>query len=145
MLNTLLPYADYVRSAECLDRYRLGLQRKHVIQILGKAKRVKHGYKPEPIVQMWMPYLSQLSRYGCVICNEWTNRGFEDNCKKKIVAIHQPSLLGDLPEWFGTFTIHRSHQSFLLREYPDYYKDRFNCVLNDLPVKFLVFYDVAVK
>lgn len=85
-MQTFLPYADYVASAKCLDRQRLGKQRVETLQIL---TTIVYGSRWEnhPAVAMWRGYELSLCSYGEIICKEWLRRGYKDTCKAKISAM----------------------------------------------------------
>ncbi|MFB7094620.1 hypothetical protein ACFCXF_15275, partial [Streptomyces virginiae] len=40
---------------------------------------------------------------------------------------------GDLPPWLGAPDFHRSHQSALVRKHPDFYRECFPGIPDDLP------------
>ena len=78
-MQTFLPFADYQKSAECLDSKRLGKQRVEVKQVfnalIGRAK----GWGNHPITRMWQGYEYHLLLYGAAICTEWFKRGYSDS------------------------------------------------------------------
>ena len=51
-MQTFLPYADFVKTAKCLDYRRLGKQRIEAFQILNilEGKTTKAGWKHHPAV-----------------------------------------------------------------------------------------------
>ena len=120
-MNTFLPYADFQRSAACLDNKRLGNQRKETLQLL------RGNWFNHPASKMWRGYNDALAIYGLYICQEWMNRDFKDTHFEKIAAF-LPSVSNWMeleivyPSWFGQESFHAAHRSNLLRKDYDYYK-----------------------
>ena len=143
-MQTFLPYANFTDSANCLDNKRLGKQRVECLQILRTLVGQSNGWANHPAVKMWQGYETALTNYAIAVCNEWTNRGFKDTCKGKIIDlwISFRSAMSSLgvrlanetnPPWLGESAFHESHQSNLLRKDPKWY-GRFGWeVSNDLP------------
>jgi hypothetical protein len=127
---TFLPYADFDKSAKCLDYRRLGRQRieaKMILEIIeGRASSYKR-WNNHPAVRMWRLYPNALRHYYNVIICEWENRGYKNNLPLLLPA-------GNIyfPPWVGGL-IHRSHQSNLVRKFPDYYRKYFPDVPDNLP------------
>jgi hypothetical protein len=142
-VQTFLPYADYQRSAQVLDRQRLGKQRVEVLQILNALHEVNAvPGKPipwgnHPVTRMWRGYEPQLAEYGITMCEEWINRGYRDSTKSKIEWHLDMASSGDFtlekPRWFGDPVFHDAHKSNLLRKDPEYYGQFGWTVPNDLP------------
>lgn len=134
-MQTFLPYANFVKSAQVLDNKRLGKQRVETLQILyaltGKSSRwINH-----PAVKMWKGYEEALRLYGIVICLEWRRRGFKDTCLEKISnVLDGPYNLRVLlmPWWLASEDFHRAHKSNLLRKFPEHYSKYWNDVPNDI-------------
>lgn len=150
-MQTFLPYPDFVASARCLDRLRLGKQRLEVLQIL---RAIRHDgvttgrWRNHPAIRMWVGFRPALALYGLVICDEWIRRGYRDNCRP-LVQIHFTLDAADrwglgaadkldewntrlieswlasnelpLPPWFGRQDFHASHRAALLAKYPEHY------------------------
>ena len=143
-MQTFLPYADFARSAEALDRKRLGKQRVECIQVLRGLTRPGYGWRHHPAVKMWRGHEEALGRYAYTCCETWVRLGFGDTCAATIAddlseaGVHQvrtqPQLAeaGALPPWLGDEAFHRSHQSSLLRKDPDHYGPLFPGVPDDL-------------
>lgn len=123
-MQTFLPYADFHRSAEVLDRQRLGKQRLETLQILRTLTGVSDGWKNHPAVKMWRGYERALLFYGYCICEAWKERGYIDN--QYVAMLSTP--VGDylsrhdpLPPWVGCERFHAAHRSNLLRKNPEWY------------------------
>jgi len=121
-MQTFLPYPDFRKSAECLDRQRLGKQRVEVMQIL-KALHDGGGWSSHPAVKMWRGHEQVLICYGHEICDEWISRGYKDTCKGKILQFRTEfaSCTIFAPDWLHTQAFHASHRSNLLRKDPEHY------------------------
>jgi hypothetical protein len=130
-LQTFLPYADYHKSAHCLDRQRLGKQRVECLQIL-KALLLGTGWVNHPATLMWKNHEHALAEYALVVCGEWMNRSYQDTCTLKIVQLMIDNIDKDFvhvlehgnikyPAWLGDERLHKSHRTALLcKDYVHY-------------------------
>lgn len=125
-MQTFLPYADFQKSACCLDMRRLGKQRVEALQLL------KGSWPNHPASKMWRGHRRALDAYGVAICDEWLRRGYKDTCKGKIQALISLDEPVVLPPWFGDDAFHRAHCSNLIRKKPLYYSRLFPDVPDDL-------------
>ena len=126
-MQTFLPYKDFDQSAECLDRQRLGKQRVECLQILRALNDPTYGWRNHPAVKMWKGYSDCLVSYGIAICLEWITRGYKDNCLIKIQEFRVDfSASTKIPDWLGDNNFHLSHQSNLLRKFPEHYSKHFD-------------------
>lgn len=77
-----------------------------------------------------------LAQYGIVICEEWVGRGYKDSLLPYFKALEAEYEESEtpliLPHWHGG-DIHRSHQSNLIRKYPEHYGSFYPDVPDDLP------------
>lgn len=137
-MQTFLPYSDFFKTAQVLDRQRLGKQRVETLQLLSALAGHTHGWRNHPAAKMWKGYENCLIWYGIRICTEWTNRGYKDTCLDKIKSYIGKFSNGDImikdPPWLGDENFHKSHRSNLLRKSPEHYSRFFEQNLeNDLP------------
>ncbi len=133
-MQTFLPYADFVRSAESLDNKRLGKQRVETYQILRVLAGITNGWQNHPAVKMWRGHELSLIEYGEAVCEEWIKRGFNDTCLLKIGNM-RADFAGKPdahPVWIGREELHLSHQSNLIRKDPIYYIPVFGNVADDM-------------
>ena len=130
-MQTFLPYSDFVRSAQSLDRQRLGKQRVEVIQLLKAMNGESKGWVNHPACRMWENNQEALVVYGLAICSEWISRGYKDTCYEKINKYSEEAEVV-MPSWLGDEDFHTSHQSNLVRKDPDYYGSQFPDVAPDL-------------
>lgn len=123
LMQTFLPYADFVKTAKVLDRQRLGKQRVEAMQILRTRAGDTSGWQHHPAVRMWSNHERWLARYGMLMCLEWITRGYNDTCYDKIHALSArfSILTFRPPEWLGRNDFHASHRSNLLRKDPQHY------------------------
>ncbi|GGT23198.1 MULTISPECIES: MSMEG_6728 family protein [Streptomyces] len=145
-MQTFLPYPGFAESAAALDPRRLGKQRVEALQVLRGLTVPGYGWRRHPAVRMWAGYEEALVRYGLDVCGVWTAEGRIDTCAATMLADFRSRLpgsavreqrrlaeAGELPPWLGDPAFHRSHQSALVRKAPEFYRDRFPGVPDDLP------------
>lgn len=132
IMQTFLPYNNFSKSADILDKRRCWQQvrESHLIYrtVIGESE----GWKNHPAVRMWAPYDRALALYYNM---------FFQTCKEKWqikIRAYTPLFLlsGEnvvLPNWLGDERLHASHRSNLLRKNYEYYS-QFNWTENtDLP------------
>ena len=135
MVNTFLPYADFVQVAQSLDDRRLGKQRVEALQILKANLGLTVGWRNHPAAVMWRGHEGMLAKYAITMCNEWEKRGYVDNTKGQVIELMKLYKLIPIkkPWWLGAEKFHESHQSNLKRKLPEYYD--FD-VDDDIPYKW---------
>lgn len=119
-MQTFLPYGDFIESARCLDRSRLGKQRVECLQLLNALTGKTKGWVNHPAARMWRGHEASLALYGIAVCDEWIARGYKDTCRDKIAEFLNVGSDAN-PEWLGNDELHSSHRSSLLRKDADYY------------------------
>ena len=77
-IQTFLPYPDFTQTARVLDYRRLGKQRVETKQLILALTKPDYGWKNHPAAKMWRGYVPLLAEYGCVVCQEWRDRGYND-------------------------------------------------------------------
>ena len=122
MVNTFLPYPDFVKSAKALDYRRLGKQRVEAWQILQALRGQTKGWVNHPATKLWRGHERSLCEYGIAICDEWIKRGYKDSMRERFIAVHSELPDTGLPIWFGDELFHISHQSNLKRKDENYYQ-----------------------
>lgn len=120
-MQTFLPYNDFRKSAQVLDRQRLGKQRVETLQLLKALAGETKGWVNHPAAKMWRGYENALVIYGVAMCDEWISRGYKDTCRDKILAYRNYDTAVVVPKWLGREDFHESHRSNLLRKNPEYY------------------------
>ena len=120
-MQTFLPYNDFRKSAQVLDRQRLGKQRVETLQLLKALAGETKGWVNHPAAKMWRGYENALVIYGVAMCDEWIKRGYKDTCRDKILAYRNYDTAVVVPKWLGREDFHASHRSNLLRKNPEYY------------------------
>jgi hypothetical protein len=145
LVQTFLPYADFRRSAEVLDRPRLGKQRAECLQVLRGLTVPTYGWRHHPAVKMWRGCEEALGRYTFTVCEVWVEGGGADTVAesfaRELAAIdvdtvrtqEQLAGAGRLPAWLGDPAFHTSHRSALVRKDPERYAPLFPGVPDDLP------------
>ena len=135
-MQTFLPYEDFQETASVLDYRRLGKQRVETWQLIRAINGETKGWANHPAAVMWRGHTAVLARYGLVMCQEWKRRGYKDTMTERFVELISSSTfeeLHDMPGWLGDHELHLSHQSNLIRKFPEHYGPLFDGVPNDLP------------
>lgn len=134
-MQTFLPHKSFKESARALDYRRLGKQRVETWQIIQAMNGKTKGWVNHPATVMWRKYEFALTVYGIVICKEWIARGYKDSMLERfelhLEQLKQRKLFFEFPAWLGG-QIHKTHQSNLLRKNPEYYKELFPDVPDNL-------------
>lgn len=137
-MQTFLPYPSFEESARALDRARLGKQRVEALQLLRAVTIPTYGWRHHPAAKMWRGFVPALTKYGLAMTDEWVALGHPDTVRAQILefapevdALEQDEL--ELPPWIGDDAFHLSHRSNLLRKDPEFYRERFGGVPDDLP------------
>jgi len=129
VMQTFLPVPDYILSAQSLDSKRLGKQRSEAKIILNTLYGKSAGWSFHPAVRMWTGFEKALESYFDVISMEWINRGYMHN-----MCLYNNKTPFEYPPWFGNEEFHLSHQSNLIRKFPEHYRPIFGYdIPNDLP------------
>ena len=115
-MQTFLPYADFKKSANCLDDKRLGKQRVEALQILKAIYIPDYGWRHHPCVKMWKDYPHALQLYMNACIDEWKNRGFNNTMAKA-----KEDSFTELPPWIGNKLFHDNHKSNLLAKDTEHY------------------------
>ena len=135
-MQTFLPYSDFKKSAQSLDVKRL-LNQRNEAMTLYKSLRTKEGWYRHPAAKMWEGSEYSLLMYAMEICMECTRRGYKDTVLSKVfqamneIGKNVVNILN--PWWVGKEEFHLAHQSNLIRKMPEFYKDKFPGIPNDLP------------
>lgn len=88
----------------------------------------KIAFENHPAVKMWVGYEKCLVKYLQIICLEWKHRGYKDSILEKtlqLVGFIEELELNDYPPFIGYKDFHLSHQSNLIRKYPEHYRPIF--------------------
>ncbi|NBQ63998.1 MAG: cytoplasmic protein [Verrucomicrobia bacterium] len=135
-MQTFLPCADFRETASVLDYRRLGKQRVEAFQIFRALNGETKGWRNHPAVLMWNGYETALALYAIAICDEWIARGYKDTMKPRfqkiledLAALQEQTTY---PSWLGDAAFHESHQSNLIRKFPEHYQHLWPDVPNNL-------------
>lgn len=131
LMQTFMPYSCFRLSAQALDNKRLGKQRVEAWQILQALQGKTKGWVNHPATIMWQGCEQSLIQYGLIVCEEWRNRGFEDNMTDRFKAELREGSFKQ-PWWITFDPLNTSHQSNLYRKDPVYYAE-FSIVGASLP------------
>ena len=131
---TLLPYADFNKTAQVFGKNLLLLQIQTVDAIMGVLHQVNDEESPHintPGVLMWKGYEPQLCMLGLALCEEGAKRGYsvripEEHLEYHLDAATCASFTMRKPEWCGDILLHESHQSRMMSDdsrYISFFKD----------------------
>lgn len=126
-MQTFLPYSDFKKCAESLDRKRLNKQITEAEQIYNCIMN-DTGWKNHPIVKMWHGYENALLCYRNEMLKKWYSIG--GKYKKGYIY---PRGNIKMPWWIGIEEIHRSHRSMLIQKMPEWYCSLFSDTPDNLP------------
>lgn len=120
-MQTFLPYADFKKSAECLDNKRLNKQILEAMTIYNIVieNRTSGGWVNHPAVNMWRGHPEAIALYLNTCLDEWKKRG-KSHSYQKIPINDETSV--KMPPWLGNEKFHSSHRSNLLRKDAFYYE-----------------------
>jgi hypothetical protein len=127
-MQTFLPYPDFEKSMRVLDYRRLGKQRIEARQLL-RALQGEGGWVNHPATRMWRGYEPALMLYHDAAIKEWIRRGYQNSME--LLKPKKAKLV--MPPWLGDRKFHCSHQSNLVRKFPEHYRKYFPKVPDDLP------------
>lgn len=126
-MQTFVPELTFDECARVLDDRRLGKQRVEAKQIYMALSKGHGAWFAHPAVQMWRDTPRTLLYYGFAMCEEWINRGFDDNLRGWFVnELLNDSLMtgfkgdGEWPSWWGG-EIHLNHRAILLHKDFEWY------------------------
>ena len=118
-MHTLLPYADFRKSAQTLDHYDCGRYTRLGNQMWRETLTlVRGGWQNHVASRMWRGYTFALAQYGLALVDECEERLDRDYSHLRAEyqewadkAPHQ-----DMPWWLGDERVHATHRSNLLRK-----------------------------
>lgn len=135
-MQLFLPYADLTKSAQCLDRLRLGKQRVEAMTIAKTILGESTAWQHHPAVKMVKNYPSFLFAYWACIVKEWVARGYKDNTMTTWHELQSKYGIDKIPKsvppWLGNENFHKSHQSNLVRKDFNHYSQFFPNIPSDL-------------
>ena len=114
-----MPYDDFHKSADCLDKKRCFKQVLETSQILNTLQGRSEGWKNHPAVKMWRGHETALVCYYNVfwtVCKEKWKVNFVKLQKKDNLPGPVP-----YPPWFGDERFHSSMRANLIRKNPEWY------------------------
>jgi len=129
-VNAFLPYSDFAKSAQCLDRLRLNKQiiEAHTILKINSSGDSKQAWYNHPCTIMWRGYETALMSYHNEMLREWSNRGYRHS--------YIPYPITDdviMPPFIGDTDFHVAMQSNLVRKNPEHYRKYFPEAVDTLP------------
>jgi hypothetical protein len=123
-MQTFMPYPDYRKSLESLDKSRLQKQSIESSQILDtilglptKKGTKRKGWLNHPAKIMWEKNPGALLQYFIVnikICKDKNIK--TEYCDSRLEIYEKFNLDSSLPVWFGNEEVHSSHRNRLLQK-----------------------------
>lgn len=124
---TLLPYADYEKSAKIFNNNLLTEQIKNVNIILDVLHQVNEssGWNNSPAVLMWLNYEPQLCMFGLALCREFKSRTNASHEQEARIEWHLDCATGGSfsmrkPPWSELPALHEAHQAEMIRLHSKY-------------------------
>lgn len=141
-MQTFLPYADFRKSAQVLDKRRCFAQTREAKQILNVLEGKTTGYKNHPAVLMWKGYEKELKHYyniflnHCLVVHKINTEYWYEDCRYSYGVRSQdfgdyfcdnmiPSWEMNKPFWLGQEPFHRAMRSRLIEKDPEFYGPKF--------------------
>ena len=133
-MQTFLPYENYLKSAEVLDKKRCWKQVVETKQILcilhyeavpdewkENKSWISQGWKNHPAVQMWVGYELSLANYYNVFLDHCLNVHNINTTMQKVIIKTPPVL----PWWLNNEPFHRAMRARLIVKDKDFYLPKF--------------------
>lgn len=118
-MQTFLPYPDFKKSAESLDKKRCWKQVVEAQQIINVLEGRSVAWKNHPAVQMWEGSATHLKKYFNVflkVCKEKHNIN-----TKYVPYIINPNTIEQRPFWWGDEDFHRAMRARLIEKDEAFY------------------------
>ena len=138
-MQTFLPYPDFRKCAEVLDKRRCFKQVVEASQIIDCLEGKKVGWKNHPAVKMWVGYENLLKHYynvflhHCLKVHKINTQMWYKDCPYSYGV--RSNDLGDYftetnreaskPFWLGQEPFHRAMRSRLIEKSPEFYGPKF--------------------
>ena len=116
-MQTLLPFADFYSSADCLDSTRLWKQLLEARQLVDALSDPDNGYHMHPACQMWRLHPGALLAYHDACLLACVLRGI--NVPSDFQAYNPGDVA--LPPWLGDAAFHERMRARLVDKDPTYY------------------------
>jgi len=141
-MQTFLPYPDFKKCAQVLDKRRCFAQVREAKQIIDTLEGRKKGYRNHPAVLMWKGYEKELKHYyniflhHCLKVHKINTQYWYEDCYYSygvkseyhgnyFVDNEIPSWERNKPFWLGQEPFHRAMRSRLIEKDPEFYGPKF--------------------
>lgn len=134
-MQTFLPYADFIQSAQVLDKKRCWKQVVEAKQILDVLEGKSTSWKNHPAVKMWEGYTNALKIYYNAFLSasvfyhsiktklDYYNLPW--GCMSEIMVINTITGTHPAPWWLGNEDFHRAMRSRLIEKDREFYLPKF--------------------
>lgn len=115
-MQSFLPYSSYLKSAQVLDRLRLGKMRLESLTILKTNLGLSKAWASHPCTKQWKGFELSLAHYCWEIIQEWKRRGYKDSCEEKLLRLvsYKEFYNSTPPFWMCDEDFHSRHRAALL-------------------------------
>lgn len=144
-MQTFITSFNFNKSAQSLDQKRLGSQIYEGIHILASLLNMeknlvnpKRNVGGHPAAKLWRGFEMELGVYINSHLQEWFNRGYTSEINIKnyhILAERIPLKEFTTPVWI-TRNLIQVHRSVLIQKNPDFYRNKWGNVPDDLEMKY---------
>jgi hypothetical protein len=141
-MQTFLPYSDFKKCAEVLDKRRCFKQVVEASQIIDCLEGRQVGWKNHPAVKMWVGHTNELKHYyniflnHCLEVHKINTQMWYKDCHysygikseilgNKFVDNGIPFYGMNKPFWLGQEPFHRAMRSRLIEKDPEFYGPKF--------------------
>lgn len=124
-MQTFLPYPDFLKSAESLDKKRCWKQVVEARQIIDCLEGKKVGWKNHPAVKMWEGYTDFLKEYYNVFLKVCiTKHKINTSMEPMVIPYYNEKVL-QKPFWWEQRLFHRSMRARLIEKDEVFYLPKF--------------------
>jgi hypothetical protein len=141
-MMTFLPFENFKKCAEVLDKRRCWKQVIEASQIIDCLEGKKVGWRNHPVVKMWVGYEKELKHYynifldHCLKVHKIKTQMWYKDCYYSygvkseyhgnyFVDNQIPSWERNKPFWLGQDPFHRAMRSRLIEKDPNFYGSKF--------------------
>lgn len=121
-MQTFLPYPDFIKSAEVLDKKRCWKQVVEASQIIDVLDGRRTGWINHPAVRMWVGHIHELKMYFNAflkVCKEKHKINTKYEYFSVISQYHQQEY--EFPWWLGKHKFHRAMRARLIEKDEEFY------------------------
>lgn len=137
-MQVLVPTIDVALNAGLYHERLLEQQRYDVMQVVKALDDPDNRHFSHPVVRQWRSHNGFLLDLGITLCTEWQAKGRVDHLLRKMLELRgsvAPESCYE-PSWWRDPDLHSAHQAYLVRKWPNRYKQHFPDVDSRLPMAY---------